>query len=985
MSIDSYGTSGKIHQTCKFWTEKKCRNSSDSCRYLHTYHCPDGEWCRRKFCPLLHIRIDSKETVMMTTKTVIENSAIKNKNDSGNKRRQMTDLPQSSESSVFETTSYSPDWNCSSVAFEDFDEELCQGLEEVGQELDRFEEEVSESSQCEDEVIWYPSDHSSQDTFLSHKHPLKSEVYSEDSSKSNRSTRNMVSSDLSPTRRLIQGKQTEVFDQPSKSLQSETCLKNIPVMNSQYQREKKIKHQNPSVLIDCKEKNVPLINIKSTATVDSNYLNKDRTMSSQVACNWPDEDNKKYGFVDQKHYANKTMNLENFCKSSVNAKDRDCRFSMDSLLNLVAKIQEKSNDNENVTLMPSESGTRKSCHCNGIISLQNVDSSYVSTHLKDTSGNSALDAFENDDREEGELCEDDEMKELMSLVSQKQQLVHKVKMLIMQKKNLSLQRDSIMDGFNGDTAKLTKILNENSCLLKELSTYILKLNAQIKFLSRKIDILENNKSFTKTTEKLGYHNNKQVNASGCSLLTQKKLTLTILELLENMANKKKPLHERTKDESNDKLEKSAAKTDCRIYHESLTEQPASILNSHLLCDDKIRGMCTDKKKHLPEQVEKLEMKSVNRDPEENGDVCLGTTDISAQKENDSIEKGIGSLGHPNLEESQLVRISENKSSRLNKRSLMQIQYPHSVQKNDIQNAVKTPKGDLCKESEKISVSKGKMLNSSKDMNTHWCQPCNVFFTHVYGYVKHLESSKHMEKIKDDDTEKWIRKLPRDDRERQLEGSGGNQETVGVEFLHSAKAFFCELCECIIWNTGEAVTHPQSPLHVQKYKEHVLINTNQEMDFLQAKMAAFTKYCKERIARSKGTAKKEPKETNGTTENFHKTPEVCSNEVKCMNDVDVIYLGDREGKRKKLDNPSENKRKLISYEKDRKKIKLASKEIKVSEKTGKVSEKSNKSGWKTEFPSDVKNTQGQSDNRLSPAEVWTKALPSVHLREKPHSL
>lgn len=167
---------------------------------------------------------------------------------------------------------------------------------------------------------------------------------------------------------------------------------------------------------------------------------------------------------------------------------------------------------------------------------------------------------------------------------------------------------------------------------------------------------------------------------------------------------------------------------------------------------------------------------------------------------------------------------------------------------------------------------------------------------------------------------------------------------------------------------------------------MLRNTNQEMDFLQAKMAAFTKYCEKRIARSKGTAMKELGETDDTVENLHRTSEDCTNEDKCKNDsdLDVICLNDGENKSKKNFDTSEKKRKLVCNEKDRKKFKFASQEVSKLVKISK--KKCNQDIQKTVLPSTIKNTRGKkkSTSRLSPAEVWTKALPSLHLRQQPHS-
>lgn len=62
--IYCHGTPNKVHQTCMFWTENKCRNSSDVCRFIHSYYCPDGEQCRKKFCSMHHTRGNGKKAVL---------------------------------------------------------------------------------------------------------------------------------------------------------------------------------------------------------------------------------------------------------------------------------------------------------------------------------------------------------------------------------------------------------------------------------------------------------------------------------------------------------------------------------------------------------------------------------------------------------------------------------------------------------------------------------------------------------------------------------------------------------------------------------------------------------------------------------------------------------------------------------------------------------------------------------------------------------
>lgn len=41
--------------------------------------------------------------------------------------------------------------------------------------------------------------------------------------------------------------------------------------------------------------------------------------------------------------------------------------------------------------------------------------------------------------------------------------------------------------------------------------------------------------------------------------------------------------------------------------------------------------------------------------------------------------------------------------------------------------------------------------------------------------------------------------------------------TGVEFLHTLPCYYCSLCDTFMRDKGEALRHPESKLHVSKYK------------------------------------------------------------------------------------------------------------------------------------------------------------------------
>ncbi|XP_050738954.1 uncharacterized protein LOC127009671 isoform X2 [Eriocheir sinensis] len=63
----------------------------------------------------------------------------------------------------------------------------------------------------------------------------------------------------------------------------------------------------------------------------------------------------------------------------------------------------------------------------------------------------------------------------------------------------------------------------------------------------------------------------------------------------------------------------------------------------------------------------------------------------------------------------------------------------------------------------------------------------------------------------------------------------------MEFLHSLTSFYCSLCDTFMRDKGEALRHPESKMHVSKYKIHRAQNPLFESTFLKAKTTAYAKY------------------------------------------------------------------------------------------------------------------------------------------------
>nr|XP_045601629.1 fap1 adhesin-like [Procambarus clarkii] len=440
----------------------------------------------------------------------------------------------------------------------------------------------------------------------------------------------------------------------------------------------------------------------------------------------------------------------------------------------------------------------------------------------------------------------DKVCELKALLSQKKLLVNKIKSLVKEKKNLCLQRDNVMNNFSGDTTKLSQYFEENSQVTKKVSAQILIFNAEIKLTNQKINDLENSKSLKKAVLLKDDTKEEQESVLGC-FLSSKTQEQTHQDCFnnnsENTSNKEK-MFEKNLSESR-KLSHETEKL-VNIHHKDVTS----------LTEEPLKGNLEIQTPHLPEQERKKEELPQDKQCGEWVQVPL-----IEHKTGNSI--------------CNIARSSRNITS--HPEQLRQAQLPYSVQENNIVNKPVNKDDSKC---DKTSPHKAKMSDSSKDLSTHWCRLCNVFFTHICGFVKHLESSSHMEKLKEESKETWVQKMPQYTTKNHSEVIEGKSETVGAEFLHSTKIFICELCESILWNAQDAALHPQSSHHAQKYKEHVQKNTDQERSFLTEKMNALTKYFKERKARSQNNPTKETSKVI-ITEGAHKQSENGSRDQRVL--------------------------------------------------------------------------------------------------------
>lgn len=333
-----------------------------------------------------------------------------------------------------------------------------------------------------------------------------------------------------------------------------------------------------------------------------------------------------------------------------------------------------------------------------------------------------------------EKSEDEYDCQVKALNSLRVSLVVKVKMLVTHKKNLSLQKDLLLENFDGDKSKLIENLLENVSQSKQIDGHIQSLNKQISMTNKKIvDLKKSGTVMNDDTEK------------------------------EQHSKVNRALH--------DKGEKMSEYSKISLPNSECETSPG-------------KGV----------RKTSLEGKS------------------ATQNSKSDVRNNTFHLGH-------------------------EFSLPKSVKLSEVQE------NSACEVMEKLS---GQLAIHPTSKNTLWCNTCNLFFVSIKSYLKHLEASEHLDKVKTMG-EKSLYKLFSHSTymPEEKDKDSMQEEAFGVEFLCSAKVVFCSLCECILLTREEAASHAQSLQHTTKYKEYLLNNTGKELAFLKAKMGAFTEYCKRR--------------------------------------------------------------------------------------------------------------------------------------------
>lgn len=238
--------------------------------------------------------------------------------------------------------------------------------------------------------------------------------------------------------------------------------------------------------------------------------------------------------------------------------------------------------------------------------------------------------------------EDEHECQLKALNSLRFSLVVKVKMLITHKKNLSLQKDLLLENFDGNKTKLIENLLENVSQSKQINTHIQDLNEQISATNKKMVELR-----------------KLVKGD----IVEKEQYDSILD-----------------------------------YDQDIIETHSEVQRTHHNKSDSVSA-CSNY--NLAKNIQKT--------PER---VHKTSGNVKSPTHNKNTTNNIVPLDHePSL--------------------------PKQVKERELQDS---------SQHETMEKLSGQLAIHPTSKNTLWCNTCNMFFVSISSYLKHLETSEHLDKV-----------------------------------------------------------------------------------------------------------------------------------------------------------------------------------------------------------------------------------------------
>ncbi|KAK4886736.1 hypothetical protein RN001_003007 [Aquatica leii] len=163
----------------------------------------------------------------------------------------------------------------------------------------------------------------------------------------------------------------------------------------------------------------------------------------------------------------------------------------------------------------------------------------------------------------------------------------------------------------------------------------------------------------------------------------------------------------------------------------------------------------------------------------------------------------------------------------------------------------SPKQRREKSRRSVSTDKNNELESRfcyvyYDPELHWCRICDVFPKSAKDYLLHLHSKEHRQITQERDMvdTPWHR-LPAEPELPSFEGATKKRMPIkGLQFLISATAWYCKLCDTWVGDLHCASQHLKSQNHNQNFANFVEQNPHWEIEWLRDRDKALVRITKD---------------------------------------------------------------------------------------------------------------------------------------------
>lgn len=419
---------------------------------------------------------------------------------------------------------------------------------------------------------------------------------------------------------------------------------------------------------------------------------------------------------------------------------------------------------------------------------------------KDSSEDEDDSSDSDDSKEDKKLSHENEKDsdEVEMLFFKKESLMKRVKLLVEQKKIMSNQREDIISNHKGSKASLSSILEENSFLTQEIGKQIENINKMIKNVNQDIESKRGNfkqktslsKERSESPHVSGETHKKPQYSSEKERISKKMIKPTERSEVYRGSpyqekRSKSPYRKNSRSPSPSHFKRGSSE----VEHTSRDRDGNNSRSPKSIRHKRSRSPSCNVFREAPKPVPPPEVKQNASPPKKRAIKSM-------------IEVGKKPAGAV----SQYQTPKNVDSS---------VQYaPHEAQRTYIRYT---------------------------DQGMHWCKLCSLFCETAPEYVNHLMTESHLARVKND-RRSWLSKAPREEKDPKPPNAQVLTVPIqGLEFLHSLPCYYCSLCDAFLRDRGEALRHPESKMHVSKYKVHRAQNPLFESTFLKAKTTAYAKY------------------------------------------------------------------------------------------------------------------------------------------------